>query len=62
MLKVPGTDRLMLKYDQLVSIFAFSLNLRRYITALAAVNEMQSDLELLMESADYAGWGLMPSL
>ena len=52
----------MLKYDQLVSIFAFSLNLRRYITALAAVNEMQSDLELLMESADYAGWGLMPSL
>jgi len=30
MLKAPGDDRLKLKYDQLLSSFAFNLNLRRY--------------------------------
>jgi len=30
-LKAPGTKRLTLKYDELLSIFAFIFNLRRYI-------------------------------
>ena len=30
-LKVPGTKRLKLKYDNLLSSFAFNFNLRRYI-------------------------------
>ena len=30
MLKAPGTKRLYLKYDKLVSTFAFKFNLRRY--------------------------------
>jgi len=29
-LKPPGTNRLKLKYDDLLSIFAFKFNLRRY--------------------------------
>ena len=29
-LKAPGSNRLKLKYDQLVSSFAFKFNLRRY--------------------------------
>ena len=32
-LKVPGTKRLNLKYDELLSSFAFNFNLRRYIKA-----------------------------
>ena len=44
MLKAPGTKRLKLKYDQLLSIllqfcfnFAFSFNLRRYMKAVMGV-------------------------
>jgi hypothetical protein len=29
-LKAPGTNRLILKYDKLISIFAFNFKLRRY--------------------------------
>ena len=32
-LKVPGTKRLKLKHDKLLSTFAFNFNLRRYNTA-----------------------------
>ena len=32
-LKLPGTKRLKLKYDELLSTFAFKLNLRRYTWA-----------------------------
>ena len=32
-LKVPGSNRLNLKYGQLVSVFAFNINLRRYMKA-----------------------------
>ena len=35
-LKAPGTKRLKLRYDHLVSIFAFNSNLRRYNTGEAA--------------------------
>jgi len=31
-LKPPGTNRLKLKYDELLSIFAFNFNLARYST------------------------------
>ena len=31
-LKAPGTKRLKLKYDKLLSSFAFNFNLRRYYT------------------------------
>jgi hypothetical protein len=34
-LKVPGTKRLKLKYDEPLSKFAFTFNLRRYIAASA---------------------------
>jgi hypothetical protein len=32
-LKAPGTKRLKLRYDHLLSIFAFNFNVRRYTTA-----------------------------
>ena len=35
-LKAPGTKRLKLKYDELLSNVAFKFNLRRYIEELAA--------------------------
>ena len=35
-LKAPGTKRLKLKYDQVVSNFAFKINLRRYKKVAAA--------------------------
>jgi hypothetical protein len=38
MLKAPGTKRLKLEYDKLLSSFAFNFNLRRYTTA--AVREV----------------------
>jgi hypothetical protein len=34
-LKAPGTKRLKLKYDELVSNFAFKFNLRRYTMGLS---------------------------
>ena len=33
-LKAPGTERLNLKFDEMLSIFAFNSNLRRYISVL----------------------------
>ena len=36
-LKAPGTEHLKLRYDNLVSRFAFKLNLRRYNQAFQAV-------------------------
>jgi len=35
-LKAPGTKRLKLKYDEVLSRFAFKFNLRRYIKASEA--------------------------
>jgi hypothetical protein len=40
-LKVPGTQRLKVKYEELLSSFAFSSNLRRY----TAVERVQSLLD-----------------
>jgi hypothetical protein len=42
-LKAPGTKRLKLQCDELLSDFAFDFNLRRYI-------------ELLRQFMDYSGW------
>ena len=36
MVKAPGTKRLKLKYDKLLSKFAFNFNLRRYNTTMIA--------------------------
>ena len=39
-LKVPGAKRLNLKYDELLSSFAFNFNLRRYTAVTPLPNEM----------------------
>jgi len=39
--KAPGTKRLRPKYDELLSNFAFNINLRRYILALQISDEGQ---------------------
>ena len=36
MLTAPGTERLKLKYDIVLSNFAFNFNLRRYVTVKSA--------------------------
>ena len=36
-MKAPGTGRLILKYDELLSSFAFRFNLRRYAAAAPPV-------------------------
>jgi hypothetical protein len=41
MLKAPGTERLKLKYDNLVSRFAFKFNLRRYTPAPSPTSSWQ---------------------
>ena len=42
-LKAPGTKRLKLKYDKVLSSFAFKFNLRRYILVLY-INEAKDGL------------------
>ena len=37
MLKAPGTERLKLEYDELLSTFAFKFNLRRYTKVIVEV-------------------------
>jgi len=49
MWKAPGTIRLKLKYDKLLSSFAFKFNLRRYIADLATG-------ERVREILDVVGW------
>jgi hypothetical protein len=41
-LKPPGTKRLKLKYEKLVSSFGFNVNLRRYIKGKAAALDLQN--------------------
>jgi len=36
-LKAPGTKRLKLRYDKLLSSFGFKINLRRYIEAMGGL-------------------------
>jgi len=45
-LKAPGTKRLNLKYDELLSIFAFKFNLRRY-NPVANLRSLETLLSLV---------------
>jgi hypothetical protein len=44
-LKAPGTERLKLEYDKLLSSFAFRVNSRRYIPAFAMRTELIDAIE-----------------
>ena len=46
MLKAPGTERLKLKYDEVVSSFAFNFNLRRYIMLRDSGSAFMNELEV----------------
>jgi len=45
MLKPPGAKRLKLKYDELLSDFAFKFNLRRYTTEMMSPDERRAVLQ-----------------
>ena len=59
MLKAPGTKRLELKYDELLSSFAFKFNLRRYFLDLCGIPDpdsahcKRSDCDTLFITANY---------
>jgi len=53
-LKAPGTKRLKLEYDYLLSSFAFKINLRRYTVAAAHVAAFMASAGSLLDAADLA--------
>ena len=53
-LKAPGTKRLKLKYDKLLSNFAFNFNLRRYKEELAVTRMRLVDAD--SDSNDARSW------
>jgi hypothetical protein len=54
-LKLPGTQRLKLKCDILLSNFAFKFNLRRYIEAREKAAHLQWQLEQESRKTDHLG-------
>ena len=58
-LKAPGTYRLKLKYDKLLSIFAFNFSLRRFTTVrLPATAAVYREVEELTKPGGGAGDGV----
>ena len=53
MLKAPSTKRLILKCDQLLSSFAFKLNLRRYTLELSMLAEALMEMDAGARPASY---------
>ena len=50
-LKAPGTNLLTLRYDELLSIFAFKVNLRRYTTVVPMKESEKLEIALLTAEA-----------
>jgi len=54
-LKAPGTKRLQLKYDKLLTIFAFNFNLRRYMKGV--LDEFGGVSAQVLDLSDANIWG-----
>ena len=57
-LKAPGTQRLNLKYDELLSSFAFNFNLRRYTEGADAAAPFGIQLEVAVTDTRFAAGGV----
>ena len=54
-MKAPGTKRLQLKYDKLLTIFAFNFNLRRYMKGV--LDEFGGVSAQVLDLSDANIWG-----
>jgi hypothetical protein len=61
MLKAPGTERLTLKHDDLLSSFALKFNLRRYIKAIE-VTDFQVDANVFVHTGATPAYAVAGSL
>jgi hypothetical protein len=56
-LKPPGTERLKLKYEELLSKFGFNFNLRRCTVSVSSLRWNPSELELKNSRDSGGSWG-----